>query len=108
MASLCTSGPPSSSSSGSRTPREGASHRRGGRTRSHAQSCLREQVVLPPGIDGQALLGLSARGLSDLVETDHAAGRNDGEGWYVSSQARVGRALFSALREAQSRFPMRR
>mmetsp|Transcript_32325 Transcript_32325/g.70847 ORF Transcript_32325/g.70847 Transcript_32325/m.70847 type:complete len:604 (-) Transcript_32325:560-2371(-) len=75
---------------------------------SNAEGGRFAQVVLPPGIDGQALLGLSARGLSDLVETDHAAGRNDGEGWYVSSQARVGRALFSALREAQSRFPMRR
>ena len=37
------------------------------------------------------------------VETDNVEGREDGEGWYVSAQAKVGRALFSALRDAQRR-----
>jgi hypothetical protein len=59
------------------------------------------QVSLPRGTDGKALLRMNARKLSDLVETENVEGREDGEGWYVSAQAKVGRALFSALRDAQ-------
>mmetsp|Transcript_30992 Transcript_30992/g.72010 ORF Transcript_30992/g.72010 Transcript_30992/m.72010 type:complete len:459 (-) Transcript_30992:369-1745(-) len=66
------------------------------------------QVALPTGIDGKGLLGLSARRLSELIESGHEAGRADGEGWYVSAQARVGRALFNALRDAQMESPVSR
>ena len=33
--------------------------------------------------------------------SEEAEGRADGEGWFVSAQAKVGSALFSALRDAQ-------
>ena len=40
--------------------------------------------------------------LTEMVESGHAAGRNEqDEAWYVSAQAKVGRALFLALRDAQ-------
>jgi hypothetical protein len=59
-------------------------------------------VVVPPGIDGRGLLSMSASRLTEMVESGHAAGRNEqDEAWYVSAQAKVGRALFLALRDAQ-------
>ena len=66
------------------------------------------QVVIPKGTDGKDLLRLNARRLTELVETENAEGRADGEGWYVSQQARVGRALFAALRDAQRKNGIRR
>ena len=66
------------------------------------------QVVVPKGTDGKALLRMSAKKLTDLVETENTEGREDGEGWYVSAQARVGRALFAALRDAQRANGIRR
>ena len=64
------------------------------------------QVTLPPDtngsqLDGRGLLGLSARRLGELVESGHTAGREDGQGWYVSVQGRVGRALWDHLRDLQ-------
>jgi len=84
------------------------------------------QVVLPSGTDGRALLNLSARRLTEMVEEDGRVGRGgageaDGAAaiaagaqpgalpapaqgevaWYISSQARIGRALFAALRDEQ-------
>ena len=66
------------------------------------------QVVVPKGTDGKDLLRLNARRLTELVETENVEGRADGEGWYVSQQARVGRALFGALRDAQRKNGIRR
>ena len=60
-----------------------------------------QQVVVPKGTEGRDLLRLNARKLTELVETENVEGRADGEGWYVSQQAKVGRALFAALRDAQ-------
>ena len=64
------------------------------------------QVTLPPDtngsqLDGRGLLGLSARRLGELVESGHTAGREDGQGWYVSVQGRFGRALWDNLRDLQ-------
>jgi kinesin family protein 2/24 len=84
------------------------------------------QVVVPHGTDGRKLLQLSARRLTELVEDGGRIGRGSlpaaappsslpdgaqpaappppGPGevsWYVSSQAKVGRALFAALRDEQ-------
>ena len=63
-------------------------------------------VVVPPGIDGRGLLGMNARRLTEMAESGHAAGRNAGDlpqdaAWYLSAQAKVGRAIFLALRDAQ-------
>ena len=63
-------------------------------------------VVVPPGIDGRGLLGMNARRLTQMAESGHAAGRNVGElpedaAWYLSMQAKVGTAIFHALRDAQ-------
>ena len=82
-------------------------------------------VVIPAGTDGRALLNLSARRLSELVEDADRVGRGGGGGavgpsavaapaapgapgpaanevgWYISSQAKIGRALFAALRDEQ-------
>ena len=66
------------------------------------------QVAVPPGTDGKTLLRLNARRLTEMLETDQVEGRADGEGWYVSTQARVGRALFQALRDAQRSAPIKR
>ena len=67
------------------------------------------QVVVPKGTEGKDLLRMNAKRLTDLVETDHEAGRAEGtEGWFVSAQARVGRALYAALREAQLQNGIRR
>ena len=66
------------------------------------------QVVVPRGTEGKDLLRMNAKRLTDLVETEHEAGREDGEGWFVSAQAKVGRALFSALRVAQRQNGLRR
>jgi hypothetical protein len=60
------------------------------------------QVVVPAGTTGMKLLQSSPT-LSEMVESEQAAGREDGESWYVSSGAAIGRALFTALREAQRR-----
>lgn len=85
------------------------------------------QVVLPLGTDGRKLLALSARRLSELVEDADRVGRGGASqsgaggaagsaaaaegaqqqpvanevGWYISSQAKIGRALFAALRDEQ-------
>ena len=66
------------------------------------------QVVVPRGTEGKDLLRMNARNLTDLVETENVEGRADGEGWYVSQQAKVGRALFQALRDAQRAGGIRR
>ena len=66
------------------------------------------QVVVPRGTEGKDLLRMNARKLTDLVETENVEGRADGEGWYVSQQAKVGRALFQALRDAQRAGGIRR
>ena len=66
------------------------------------------QVAVPPGTDGKALLAMNARRLTEMLETDNVEGRAEGEGWYVSTQARVGRALFQALRDAQRAAPIAR
>ena len=66
------------------------------------------QVAIPKGTEGKDLLRLNARKLSEMVESEHAEGRNEDEGWYVSAAARVGRALFGALRDAQRNAPIRR
>ena len=63
-------------------------------------------VVVPPGIEGRGLLGMNARRLTEMAESGHAAGRNAGDlpqdaAWYLSAQAKVGRAIFLALRDAQ-------
>ncbi len=75
---------------------------------SNAEGGRFSQVVVPPGITGVDLLRMNARRLSEMVETEQREGRDDGQGWYVSSQAKVGRALFEALREAQRRAPIRK
>ena len=63
---------------------------------------------MPKGTEGKDLLRMSAKRLTEMVETEHEAGRADGEGWVVSAQAKVGRALFQALREAQRANGLRR
>ena len=65
------------------------------------------QVAIAKGTEGKDLLRMTASRLTELVETENVDGRQDGEGWYVSTQARVGRALFAALRDAQRSGPMR-
>jgi hypothetical protein len=73
-----------------------------------AQAGRFAQVVVPKGIAGKDLLGMTARRLTEMLESDQNAGRADGESWMLSSQARVARALFEALRDAQRNGPMRR
>ena len=63
-------------------------------------------VVVPPEMDGRGLLGMNARRMTEMVESGHGEGRAEGEAWYVSTQARVGRALFLALRDAQRDAPV--
>ena len=65
------------------------------------------QVAIAKGTEGKDLLRMTASRLTELVETENVDGRQDGEGWYVSTQARVGRAMFAALRDAQRSGPMR-
>lgn len=65
-------------------------------------------VEVPPGTRGVDLLQMNARSLTELVETDQVEGRNDGEGWYVSAGAKIGQALFRALRVAQRNGPIRK
>ena len=62
---------------------------------------------MPPDIDGRGLLGMNARRLTEMVESGHASGRNVGEAWYVSQMAKIGHALFLALRDAQRHAPIR-
>jgi len=83
------------------------------------------QVVVPLGTDGRKLLQLSVRRLTELVQDSERLGRGGatplppppaavpeaatgqgsqaaGEvGWYIASQAKIGRALFAALRDEQ-------
>jgi len=75
---------------------------------SNAEGGRFSQVVVPKGTEGKDLLRLNARRLTEFVESEQAGGREDGEGWYVSTQARVGRALFQALRDAQRQAPIKR
>lgn len=60
------------------------------------------QVVVPAGTTGVKLLQIVPT-LTEMIESEQAAGREDGESWYVSSGAAIGRTLFAALREAQRR-----
>ena len=72
-------------------------------TLTHPPPLLRFQhVVVPKGTEGKDLLRLNARKLTDLAVSEDTEARGEGQqGWYVSQQAKVGRALFSALRDAQ-------
>lgn len=68
---------------------------------------------VPPGTDGVALLRMNARVLTELVEEGGRAGRNAGQdvgadmAWTMLSGAKVGRELYSALRDAQRDAPIR-
>ena len=69
-------------------------------------------VEVPPGTDGSTLLRMNARRLTELVEEGGRAGRGTQQlqadvAWTLRSTAKVGRALFDALRDAQRDAPIR-
>jgi len=69
-------------------------------------------VEVPPGTDGLALLKMNARKLTEMVEESERAGRGDAHAandiaWTLRTGAKIGRALFEALRDAQRDAPIR-
>mmetsp|Transcript_34756 Transcript_34756/g.95953 ORF Transcript_34756/g.95953 Transcript_34756/m.95953 type:complete len:97 (+) Transcript_34756:2548-2838(+) len=70
-------------------------------------------VEVSPNTDGLALLRMNARRLTEMVEEGERAGRGEAHApqndvaWTLRAGARVGRALFEALRDAQRDAPIR-
>ena len=71
-------------------------------------------VEVPPGTGGLALLKMNARKLTEMVEDNGRAGRGEAAivadadvAWTLRTGAKVGRALFEALRDAQRDAPIK-
>jgi hypothetical protein len=65
---------------------------------------------VPPGTNGADLLRMNARRLTDMVEEGSREGRNQevaAQAWTLKATAKIGRALFDALRDAQREAPIR-